>query len=810
MSHTISLNSDQSVVADIGDDGKVSLISLHKNQRNGNQLIANLAPLISVKQKGHKQELSINGTVYSTYDTKTHAINKIHTLTSFETKAFAQGKIKDHLPFERSKEKMKPLQTDLHTHFASALTPQTLIGIAVGKNVYFPKHIVDKLGLDTTNIQPNEQGAYLLDHLVRNQKNFEKLRNSMKIDASEQETFNRMEEIYVCRGPITKNPNMFVPMLEAIAEDAKANGVKYMELSLSSVISSREQLQLLDKHMPEIEKRTGVQLRFLGAMSRHSDKEWNDDEVDRLKVASKSPYVVGCDFMAHETNPTSDFAPHIKELAKHAMVNDPNFVIRVHAGENPLFKANVRQVFIAIEEAHQELLESTGKNFPYPQVRIGHGLYGFNEPPDRYEEGPCKDIPTIELAKRIDPVIEFNMSSNLSLNNINSIKDIPIKEYADAGIRMVLGTDGRGIYSTTIAQEMILAREAGLSKADFEKIRKTETEIMERAKQRFKQHSSYNLYEICDALNPDNHMIYKNGAPHYNAKVEEKYRNSVAAAREMLRTQIAHSGAETDPQAIAQAIADKKPIMLTGSSKGHWGKVSDENKSKIIASLAVLMRSINPDKAYLMTGGTNFGVEKEAHQIAHEFNKQSAKKVVVLGTFTEEAIQDKESIEKNTITHAIIPTQDGRPTKRWFDLQDAVLSMVEKQEGQIVAIAGGSIVSDIIQRAHNAGMNIAVMEGVEGASGEKAEFLAGNGYEFATGAELVMTIKKQNPELIQDIPEKELHEMYEEALKLYQESSKQKVGSSPIVFKKVEPEHQMQPESEKNISLDSSKTHENQ
>ena len=807
MAFTFSLNLDKSILVTI-EGGNVSLESLHKNKRNGAQLVANLAPLISVKHKGHKHEISINDTLYAVYDSKTETVKKYHTLTSFETKAFAQGKIQDHLPFERTKEKMKPLQTDLHTHFASALTPKTLIRIATGKNIYYPSHIVQKLELDTTGLTPNEKGAFLLDDLIKNKNNYEKLKNSMKIDTSEQETFNRMEEIYVCRGPITKSPNMFVPMLEAIAMDAQANGVKYMELSLSSVISSREQLQLLDKHMPEIEKRTGVKLRFLGAMSRHSDKEWNDDEVDRLKVSSQSPYVVGCDFMAHETNPTSDFAQHIKALAKHAMVNDPNFVIRVHAGENPLFKANVRQVFLAVEEAHMELLQETGKHYAYPQVRIGHGLYGFNEPPSWDEEGPLKEVPTIELAKRINPVIEFNMSSNLSLNNINSIKDIPIKEYADAGIRMVLGTDGRGIYSTTIEHEMILAREAGLTKADFAKIKATENDIMERAQRRFKQHSTYNLYEVCDLLNPENHSIFRDGKPHYTPEVEERYRTAVARSREMLKTQIAHSGAETDPKAISQAIAGKKPIMLTGSSKGHWGKVSEASKEKIVASLAVLISSINPDKAYLMTGGTNFGVEKEAHQLAHEFNAQSGKSLVVLGTFTEEAIQDKESIEKNTITHAIIPSQEGRPAKRWFDLQDAVLSMVEEQNGQVVAIAGGSIVSDIIQRAHNSGMKIGLMEQVEGASGEKSDFLSGNGYEFENGAELVKVIKKQHPDIVYDIPESELEAMYNEALKLYRESSKQKVGSSKIIFKKVAPEHQMEAEAEKDISMTTSKSSE--
>ena len=66
--------------------------------------------------------------------------------------------------------------------------------------------------------------------------------------------------------------------------------------------------------------------------------------------------------------------------------------------------------------------------------------------------------------------------------------------------------------------------------------------------------------------------------------------------------------------------------------------------------------------------------------LANKFNEKSKEKLVVLGTITEEAMDtESNSIEKNTITHAIIPTLKGKPAKRWFDLPDTVLNMIEEQ-----------------------------------------------------------------------------------------------------------------------------------
>lgn len=669
---------------------------------------------------------------------------------------FAQGNKIDTLPFNRLYNAPK-LKTDLHTHFAGFLTPEQLIACGIGHEIYFPSWILEKANIDYTYIPNNKNNQYKLEDIISNTSNRQLLINAMKIDTSEQETFNKMEEIYAVRGPFTKNPNMFIPIIEAIANGCKQNGIKYTELSLSSVISDVSQLKLLEENIPQIENETGVQIRFLGALWRHSDKEWNADEVDRLKVTCQSPYIVGCDVMGHETNSTMEFYDNIKELAKYAILNDPNFVIRVHAGENPLFKANARQVLLAVEDAHYELSQNSKKKLPYPQVRLGHGIYGFNEPAPWDEKERTKNISMQQLCEEISPIIEFNMSSNLSLNNINGLNEIPIKQYMEKGIQVVLGTDGKGIYSTDLDQEIILAHQAGLSIDDIKTIAKTEEKIIKKSNQRFNQHKNNKVEDIQNKLT----NCYSLGAPQYNDEVYKLKNNEYKELQSDLAQRIVHCGAITDLEQIKKDIGDRIPIMITGLSQKHWPKISEVNKLNIQVTLNVLIHSINTDKTYLVTGGTNHGVEKEAHILANKFNKEENGNLIVLGTLTEEAINtDTNSIESNTITHAIIPALNGKPAKRWFDLPDTVLNMISEKNGAIVGIGGGPIVSDIIQRAHNMGLNLNIMSGVEGASGEKSISLDGNNYSFGDAKELILKLYNDMKGVIKsDITDEVLDQM---------------------------------------------------
>lgn len=718
------------------------------DKRLGEAIIKNLKEITTLEQTENPDiyRLSVGGSIFIDISKSTGEIKNINKLTAFETRLLSQGKTKD-VPFERTEESEFTPKTDLHTHFAGALTPEILIQVGKNHNIKYPAKLLEKVGIDINNYYIDENGNVELNSLT--DSDIEILKEGLKIPQVTQETFNKMEEIYALRGPFTKNKELFPDLLYELAKDYKDRGIEYAELSFSAFLSDPEYMQMLEDNLPQIEEKTGVKLRFLAGLWRHSDKEWNLDDTDRLISIAESPYIVGADFMGHETNETKNFQEELEMLAEYAMLNDPEFTIRVHAGENPIFKNNVYQAIKIIHDKHAEMEKKLGKKLPMPKVRIGHGLYGL----DGIQDEKHNDIPPEEilaLLKEMGVIVEFNMSSNLALNNINSISEIPIKRYLDAGVKVVLSTDGHGLYSTSGSQEVILAKAAGLTDEDLEKIKQTEKEVMEAQKKREKTHPP-----IKDVGALYDGIVYstENGEKRYTKEVaEQKKLEKEAKCNELLDAIKNKAGAVVDPKKIEEATKGKVPIMITGASMNAWDKIDRKNEKghrrNIALTMQVLANVLDPEKAYIVTGGTNFGVEKTMHEAVHRRNEQRGDQMVLLGTFTMEAHKDlEEGIQPDTITHATILRIGEIEAQNWMDLPETQLVYTKQNGGYMIGIGGGSIVSDIIQRGYNLDMDMHLMDGPEGASTDKSKSLAGNGYSFTTTRELLERLYQRNPDM---------------------------------------------------------------
>ncbi len=763
--------SDKDIKLDLEGHTKIEDRNIGKN------VINNIKDDITVEQTENPDvnKILIKGQEFVKLSKSTGEVENVNSLVGFETRTLGQ-RDDQGVPFPRNNKVDFSPKTDLHTHFAGALTPESLVKVGIEHNIDYDKELLEKIGIDTNkyNICQNAYGKDCIKVRDLNEEDIQQLKEALKISPVTQETFNKMEDIYSLRGPFTKNKELFPDYLRELANDYKNNGIEYVELSLSSVISSPEDMQMIEDNLPKIEEETGVKIRFLGALWRHSDMEWNNDEIDRLMKVAESPYVVGYDLMGIETNSTLIFEEQLKRLAKYAMTKDPNFAIRLHAGENPIFKDNVKNALKIMLEAHDELEEENGEQCPLPNVRIGHGLYGV-------------DDETIDMAKELGAIIEFNMSSNLALNNINYISDIPIKRYLDAGVEVVLGTDGHGMYSTSSKQEVILATAAGLEPKDYEKIRITEGNVIKRAQEREQSHPRI---QDVNTLYGDN-VQYKSGEPCYDDDVIEKYKKYNDDVLENLSYRV-DGIAETSKEEIKKVTEGKIPIVLTGASKSQWEQVKqqdiDENTTytTYIALLTqVLANVLDPNNSYIVTGGTNFGVEKTMHEAVNRRNNREGDQLVVLGTFVKEAITDidkrkelneckekrlkkevpleerilaqemvekleaelEDGIEPNTVTHATILEIEGKVAETWKQLPETQLEYASKNNGILIAISGGTTVSDMIQAGYNRGIDMLIMDGPIGASTDKSKSLGEKQYSFKTIQELIYKLHKKNSNL---------------------------------------------------------------
>ncbi|MBR3126655.1 MAG: hypothetical protein IKF35_00170 [Solobacterium sp.] len=276
---------------------------------------------------------------------------------------------------------------------------------------------------------------------------------------------------------------LFQDKLLWTARGYRRQGIDYAEISDTTLVKRHQAVEMLRQvHavMPKIEQETGVLLRFLAAIRRIpltivrdnvTAADYLEENIRVLRGLAKDPYVAGADIVGEEINSILELRPVISELVKIAAA-DHSFVIRIHAGENDSMKDNVANSIRCVKEALAE-------GQPMPKVRIGHGLYTASL-------NSAKGRQLIRDLKEGNAVLEFQITSNVRLNNLNNLKKHPLKQYLQAGIRCVQGTDGGALYGTaSMDEQLALEKLLALSREDLLKMRQTEAEILRESRQAF-------------------------------------------------------------------------------------------------------------------------------------------------------------------------------------------------------------------------------------------------------------------------------------------------------------------------------------
>ena len=611
---------------------------------------------------------------------------------------------------------------------------------------------------------------FILNNLDNAEENISKIRTSLALLKDGQSVFTNLEKVYIyryvfCKAKFSdKKIKLNMKKIEAIPESDIVSYVKrilddkketspyknnslrqdkylwiareyqkqhisYTEIADTDLTKPGEPaiklLEEVHEIMPKIEAETGVSIRLLVGLRRvpltiirdqKTASNYLRENLDVLKAVAKSPYVVGSDFIGEEINDISDLKPVINELVQYAVTEDEGFTVRIHAGENDCLRDNVAKSIECIKEALKP-----GQKMP--RFRLGHGLYTADL---NSEEGQR----LMKEMVKTNAILEFQLTSNVRLNNLTDIERHPLKQYLAAGVRCVQGTDGCGFYgSDTIDEQLALHNLIGLDDSDFAKMRKVEDEIIEDRKKYFEEKSKRfeeflagrTLREAILELEAQNLEASK------DSKVEMRISNKLDSESKLKGK-------------IKMFPENKIPIVIAGGSFNAKNRetVLDENG---ITAIRRLVENLDDEKVYFVVGHKMTGYEKAVLDAAKELNKNFEINAIVP---KEVSAEEVDNILKENINGIRISTErEEMGIYKSFNYE-----IFERRNSIVVAFDGNSPVSNLVQEAKNGKgkAKIYVNSEVE-ALKDKANSLGGYVKEFKVKDDLANTIFTDYPEI---------------------------------------------------------------
>ena len=483
----------------------------------------------------------------------------------------------------------------------------------------------------------------ILLNLEHSTENINRIRKSLSILKDSQAVFTNLEKLYLYRYVFTKGVTSDYKInlpdfrqiedqdirhyLKRMLEDSESHPfadltlyedtllwigreyakrhIQYVEISDTTLVkkdaSAARMLHQIHHILPLVKQETGVDIRFLAAIRRIpltlvkdniTSGNYLTEAIQALKVVCKDPYVVGSDFVGEEINDIEELKAVIREIVTRIAREDKSWTIRVHAGENDSLKSNMSKTIRIVEES---LLPGQ----PFPHIRIGHGLYCASLKSKQGNE-------LLNKIKEHDVVLEFQLTSNVRLNNIIDLRTHPLKSYLGCGISCVMGTDGYGLYGTdSIDEQLALSNFLKITDQEFLQMKAAENAIITRQKENFVR-----KYQAFTALR-GNRSVQQ-----YYLEELEKPCTDISDVKFEIRKQPSYPVFKSK---ITELPWDKYPIIIAGgsfTSSNDSQKVSDSDKQLLDA----LLENLDPEKVFFVVGHKLLGHEKYIVQNNRKFD----------------------------------------------------------------------------------------------------------------------------------------------------------------------------------------------
>ena len=395
------------------------------------------------------------------------------------------------------------------------------------------------------------------------------------------------------RTPAFANNSVFQDKLLWVARSYARYGVDYAEISDTTLTKPEGAPRMLaEVHavMPAIRQQTGVTLRFLAAVRRTPltlvrDRIASDDAMRKslqaIRAVAGDPYVAGSDIVGEEINDIRDLAPVLAELDRIA-ADHPTFTIRIHAGENDGLRDNVANAIKCVREG-------LAPGQPMPLVRIGHGLYTRNLSSNKGRQ-------LLEDLRESGTVLEFQITSNVRLNNLSQLERHPLRQYLAAGIPCVQGTDGGAIYGTdSIDEQLALEKTLNLSKEELVAMRRAEDAVRSRG-----------LAALEDKMRAFEREASAQGVEaFYAAKMQVQQ----PPEETLLDLPDTKDSVVVFASRIEELPCDRVPVIVVGGSFNNDRHVTRRRRD-VCALLDDILAKGDPNKMFLVIGHSLSGYEE--------------------------------------------------------------------------------------------------------------------------------------------------------------------------------------------------------
>ena len=447
-------------------------------------------------------------------------------------------------------------------------------------------------------------------------------------------------------------------------------GIEYVEISDTTLVKPGQSVKMLrqvHEVMPAICEETGVTIRFLAAIRRipltivrdqKISEDYLSENVAVLSSVIVDPYVAGVDIVGEEINDIRELKQTIGCITKIAG-NHEGFVFRIHAGENDSLTDNVYNSIRLVKESL-----SPGQKMP--RMRIGHGLYTADLRSRKGRE-------LLKIIKENDVTLEFQISSNVRLNNLNSLDVHPIKKYLKKGIDCVVGTDGMALYGTScIDEQLALERLLELDAEDMKKIRQTEDRLIRQGladqKKKMKKFAEMSREkDLAEILTPS----FQRTNEERNER-ESILKDSMSVFKDVIR----------------ELPWDAFPIIIAGGSFNSMNRKT-RVRAKAASVIDALMEQLDPAEVFFIIGDSLSGYESYLMRR----NRKRFPIFTVVPPYVED--QKAERIIRNKL-FVRVSTERSMGLYKSFNYE-----IFERRPSILIAFDGNSAASNLIQEARN-------------------------------------------------------------------------------------------------------------